>query len=118
MHFFKALPNYNHYGKAKNFLYRIAGNICKDYYRKNTELLLLDYLEPEEDQVDVIDNRIDLGRALHKLPEEFQEVIILYYFQEVKLKEIAQILDIGLPLVKYRMRKAKEQLRQVLGKED
>ena len=32
--------------------------------------------------------------------------------------EIARILDIGLPLVKYRIRRAKELLEQLLGKED
>lgn len=118
LRFFKSLPGYNHHGKAKNYLYRIAGNLCKDYYRKNVEWSLLGDLELQNGQIELIEDRIDLERALHKLPEEFREVIILYYFQELQLKEIAEILDIGLPLVKYRMKKAKEQLGQTLGKEE
>lgn len=56
--------------------------------------------------------------ALRKLSEEYKEVIILYYFEELKLKDIAKILNIGLPLVKYRLRQAKMQLKELLEKED
>lgn len=45
-------------------------------------------------------------------------MIILYYFQECKLSEIAGILRIGLPLVKYRLRQAKKQLEKLIGKEE
>ncbi len=33
--FFRTLPQYRHYGKAANYLYAIASNVCSDYYRKN-----------------------------------------------------------------------------------
>lgn len=33
--FFRTLPSYRHYGKAANYLYVIAANVCNDYYRKN-----------------------------------------------------------------------------------
>ena len=44
-----------------------------------------------------------------------QEVVILHYFQDLKLKEVADIIGIGLPLVKYRIGKAKELLSVYLG---
>lgn len=47
-------------------------------------------------------NRIVIGSAVTKLPKELRKVVILYYFQELKLTEIANILCIGLPLTKYR----------------
>lgn len=40
-----------------------------------------------------------------------------YHLQERKQREIAKILGIGLPLVKYRIRKARELLAQFLRKE-
>ena len=46
------------------------------------------------------------------------QVLTLYYFQELKLTEISDTLQIGLPLVKYRLRKAKIQLEEVLRKEE
>ena len=58
--------------------------------------------------------RLDMEQALRKLPEELREVLILYYFQELKLREIAKVLQIGLPLAKYRIKRAKEQLALLL----
>lgn len=116
--FFKALPEYKHYSKLKNFLYRIAGNLCKDYYKKQSDLIVFEEWESEEDHTKSVEYRIDLEFALKLLSEEFQEVIILHYFQELKLKEIAEILEIGLPLVKYRIKKAKELLSEAIGKEE
>ena len=69
-------------------------------------------------QMEVLDLRMDVHRALEQLPPELLEVAILYFFQELKQKEIARILGIGLPLVKYRIRRAKELLAGYLGKED
>lgn len=48
------------------------------------------------------------------MEEELREVVILYYFQDLKQKEIAEALQIGLPLVKYRLRRAKEELGRIL----
>ena len=61
---------------------------------------------------------MDVHMALERLPQELREVTILYFLQEVRQKEIARILDIGLPLVKYRIKRAKELLAIYLGKED
>ena len=36
--FFRTFENYHHYGKAGNYLYVIAGNVCKDYLRKKGKL--------------------------------------------------------------------------------
>ena len=58
-----------------------------------------------------------MEEALRRLPGELREILILYYFQERKQREIADILGIGLPLVKYRLKQAKEQLGELLGKE-
>ncbi len=127
--FFRTLPNYRHYGKALNYLYVVAGNLCRDFYRRMGTEQAADQkndmsdespgkrsaLEGQCDPFDGLDGRMDLGRAVAMLPADLKEVIILYYFQELKLKEIAAVLEIGLPLVKYRLKKAKERLEKLLG---
>ena len=65
-----------------------------------------------------LDLRLDVHMALDKLPPELKDVTILFFFQEVKQKEIARILNIGLPLVKYRIKRSKELLAAYLGKEE
>lgn len=111
--FFRTLPSYRHYGKAANYLYVIAANVCNDYYRKNDagnkkEIPLEELAESPDPQAENLEQRMDVHMALEALPEELREVAVLYFQQEQKQKDIARILGIGLPLVKYRIRKVRE----------
>lgn len=116
--FFRTLREYQHYGKAQNYLYVIAANVCRDYYRKRSEIPMDELPEEPVCEMAPLDLRLDVHLALKKLPPELREVTILFFFQEVKQKEIAKILGIGLPLVKYRIKRAKELLSGYLGKEE
>lgn len=122
VHFFEKLSVYHHKGKTKNYLYTIAGNLCKDYLKKKKDIPVVQMesvanIEVVEYQTDEILNRITIEQALNELPEELKEVIVLYYFQELKIIEIADILHIGVPLTKYRLRQARKQLEKLLQKE-
>lgn len=120
--FFTKLSAYHYRGKTKNYLYTIAGNLCKDYLKKVKELSVEDVeldeknRQQESSMEDVI-NKLTIEWALKQLPDDWREVVILYYFQELKLAEIAKTLQIGLPLVKYRLRKARNQLEELLRNE-
>ena len=116
--FFRTLNKYQHYGKAANYLYVIAGNLCRDNQKKPEAIPMEELPEQPVYQIETLDLRLDVHQALEQLPPELREVTILYFFQELKQKEIACILGIGLPLVKYRVRRAKELLEQLIGKED
>ena len=48
------------------------------------------------------------------MPEEIRETAVLYFFQELKQREIAELLHIKLSLVKYRIGRAKELLMKEL----
>ena len=111
--FFTRLPDYHYKGKTLNYLYTIAGNLCKDYLKKTKEILLeenesLEGNQAEENQTEQILNRVLIEQVLGQLPDESREVLTLYYFQELKLTEISGKLQIGLPLVKYRLQKARK----------
>lgn len=122
LRFFEKLPDYRYMGKTKNYLYTIARNLCNDYY-KTAKDCLFDAQSPEiqkslqhSETADIV-NKITIETALHQLPEELREVVILHYFQELKLREISDTLHISLPLVKYRIRQAKMQLEKLLREE-
>lgn len=116
--FFRTLSRYQHYGKAANYLYVIAGNLCRDHYKKPQAIPVEELPEQPVYQMEPLELRLDVRQALEKLPPELREVTVLYFFQELKQKEIARILGIGLPLVKYRIKRAKELLAELIGKED
>ena len=114
--FFRTLGQYHHYGKAKNYLYVIAANVCKDHYRKQREVPICEFPERLCDDYDAVDSCLDIRMALEKLPRDLWDVTVLYYFQGIKQREISKILGIGLPLVKYRMKQAKIFLSDYLRK--
>ena len=116
--FFRHLQEYRHYGKAKNYLYVIAGNLCKSRYGTTSAIPLDESIEADGDHAETIAVKTDLSAALQKLPAELRDVLILHYFQDLKLREIADILQIGLPLVKYRLKQAKACMREMLGEEE
>ena len=68
----------------------------------------------EDENPKNIEIRIDIERALEQLPEEIKEIVILFFFQGLKQKEIADLLNIKLSLVKYRVSKAKELMAKQL----
>ena len=116
LRFFQEFSGYSHVGKVKNYLYTIARNLCNNHYKKK-QVLPLEYVENEggsEGEENNIIAQITVRACLDQLPDEFREVLILYYYQNLKQSEIAEILGIGLPLVKYRLKKAKEQMQKLL----
>ncbi len=117
INFFQSLHRYKEYGKVKNYLYIIAGNIVRNYYKKKKDIVLEKLPEYERDNKDNIEKigiRLDVEQAVGGLPGEIREVAILYFFQELKQREIAQLLHIKLSLVKYRIGRAKELLMKDL----
>lgn len=121
--FFAKLSDYHYKGRTKNYLYTISGNLCRDFYKKIKDIPIEDMklcekTESEEHQMADVLNRLTLEWGVKQLPNEFHEVLILYYFQELKLKEIADVLKISLPLVKYRLKQAKTQLEKLLREEE
>ena len=116
--FFRTLPQYQHYGKAASYLYVIAGNLCRDSFKKIRPLPLDEVPEESREITPALDRRMDVRRALDSLPPELREAAVLYFYQELPQRSIAKILGIGLPLVKYRIRRAKELLALYFGRED
>lgn len=112
--FFRTLDQYQHYGKAANYLYVIAGNLCRDHFRKRREIPLDELPEQTDSGMRNLEEWMDVRSALEALPEEFRETAVLFFFQGMKQKEIGQILGIGVSLVKYRIKRARELLREYL----
>lgn len=112
--FFRTLSRYQHRGKILNYLYTIAANVCLDQLRRQQEIPMEELPEQPVYEMDSAERRMDVHRALDSLPEELREVAILYFLQGCRQREIAAILGIGLPLVKYRVRRSKELLSDYL----
>lgn len=110
---YRALWEYRHEGKTKNYHYTIAKNKCKDYYKKKTPLFMEEV--PEQEAAQSIEESIIIKQMVMNLPEEFREAVVLRYFQNLRYKDIADILKVSPSLVKYRVKKGLELLSELEG---
>ena len=56
----------------------------------------------------------DVTMEIMKLPQKYIEVVLLYYYQNMTILEIADILGIPNQTVSSRLKKAREKLRNTL----
>ncbi|MGG2105432.1 sigma-70 family RNA polymerase sigma factor [Lysinibacillus pakistanensis] len=110
----------------KTYLVKITVHKSHDYLRswKNKRHMLLEKLHigvskrtPEKELVEK-DNRRILTTALFELPIAYREVLILYYYQELKIREIAEILASTENTIKTRLRRARQKLQEKLDRND
>ena len=92
--------------KFSTWLFRIAYNCWVDYHRKvrpdmvsteNPQALNV----PATDETDASFRYQQLYAALDALPEKEKATIVLHYFEDLSIKEIAAILQIPSGTVKY-----------------
>lgn len=107
----------------KSWLTRILINTANSYHRKNQDMLSLDDEENQAVQIAAPDKgvtseeRMDLKDAIDRLPDKHRMVIILKYFDEMKVSDIAYIMRIPEGSVKAYLNRARAELRNFL-KED
>lgn len=94
---------------AATWLYRIVLNEIFTFCRqKKTEAL--DAVQNEPQAMDVYEN-IDLKRALETLPAEDKMIVELKYFEEMKLEEIASLMQENISTIKSRLYRSIKKLR-------
>ena len=123
--FMKFLINIEKYiecGKLKNYLYVVAKNTINDYMRKPKEISLEDNIEKkaerETESMTQINNRIMVETALDKLEHMQKEIIILKYYQDLRLKDIAKIVSLPVSTVRYKLKQAEKELKKEMESEE
>lgn len=96
----------------KPWFYRIIINTSIDYIRKNKKYIQI------QDELSVssfieydIDTEIDIQNALDNLSNDYKIVIMLRYFEDMKIADIANVLDENINTVKTRLYKALKLLK-------
>lgn len=102
------------------WLYRLARNVCNDYFKKSQRLPISGEDLPEEMSADPSaletaqqkEQVCLLRQALLRLPVERREVLILSRFELRNYDEIAQLMGCSVGAVKVRVHRAMNQLRE------
>ncbi|MFF5994032.1 sigma-70 family RNA polymerase sigma factor [Lysinibacillus sp. KU-BSD001] len=116
MKFYNNLHRFEGRSSIKTYLYRIAVNECQNYlkswhYRKlemtekiktwkKRDGLEADYIQKEQNQT--------IGELVNKLPVKYREVIWLYYYIELTIPEIADVLKCSANTVKTRLARGRK----------
>lgn len=104
----------------KTYLTRMAINQCKDYlkswrYRTQTLTNVFTEIIRPKNQLILEEEQLIVAEAVLSLPIKFREVIILYYFKELTIQNISNTLNTSESTIKYRLKKAKERLKEMLS---
>ena len=113
----RKLDSYHEDGREKAWLYRIAINCCRDTQRTGWFRRMLPVGAPQlfpQESVMVSEEAIALNMAIHDLPLRLKEVILLHYYQNFTLTEIAELLAISQPAVSDRLKRARRRLCDAL----
>ncbi|KYN76325.1 RNA polymerase subunit sigma-70 [Clostridium sporogenes] len=117
----------SHKGNFQCWILKIALNVCKDYWKSSyvkhntVDDSSLEQVYEEENVINYlekIEERQEIKKAMMLLPEEQREVIILRYYNDLKIRDIANITEIKEATVRSRLRLAIGKLKTLLQRGD
>ena len=130
----RALPQYTGESRFTTWLYRLVVNLGRDELRRRGRQVPIAPPSDEPDDQDPIASvadddrwadpeqalnsqelRSEVRRALAQLDEHHRLVLTLYYFDDMKYTDIAEVLDMPLNTVKSHIRRGKERLAALLS---
>ncbi|WP_164667320.1 sigma-70 family RNA polymerase sigma factor [Virgibacillus doumboii] len=109
---------------VKSWIFRIAVNKCKDHFRNGwikhlrlnvdfSQWLTSTTPSPETEFVKK-DQHDELTEQILSLPVKYREVIICFHFQELSIQETSELLNLKVPTVSSRLRRARLMLKEKL----
>jgi RNA polymerase sigma-70 factor, ECF subfamily len=125
---YKSLHTYKGEAAIKTWLFRIAANQCKDYFKSwhSRKVRVSNFVEtylkaneqtPEQDALNKSFSN-ELTKAVLSLPIKYREVIILFYFEEMSQSEMSEVLQLNISTVKSRLAKSRALLRKEMSEYD
>ena len=107
----------------KTWLTRILINECYKIYNQNKKVIYLENCTPEtlnSFQITEKDSleELDTKNLIKNLSKDLKETVMLYYFEDFSVKEIAKILNIPDGTVKSRLSNARKELEKILIKNE
>ncbi len=108
----------------KAWLIRVTINCCNSHFvapwRKNVDGMddLMMAQLPDEDTLQPPTDTPDVYGEVLKLPQQMREVLLLFYYEDMSVRQIADVLGTSEVNVKKRLSRARQKLRIVLDEKD
>jgi RNA polymerase sigma-70 factor (ECF subfamily) len=118
---YKSLSKFHGESKFSTWLYRVAYNTCLDRIKKNSKynsnVEINDVTSNEIFQAENIFDSLEnkerseiIQECMNKLPEDERVIIHLFYFEELSLKEIIDVVSISEGNLKVKLYRARKKL--------
>lgn len=103
--------------RFKPWIMRILSNIAHEMLRKRKNTVSMnDYEDLLESSRGVYSStKASLWEAVKLLGINYSTVVVLFYYEDLPIKEIAQVLELKPATVRKRLSRAREQLRTILS---
>lgn len=120
--FIKAMKSYDSFqqkASEKTWLTRIAINTCKNIMRNRWFQIAKNNIDMHitsisSDPIDDFHKKDNVTGAIMKLNTKDREIIVLYYYQELSMKEIAEIIGKTQNTASQRLNRARIKLKKFL----
>lgn len=126
--FLKIIGSINTYkftGSFFNFLFTVTVNTCNNYGKKRKfdefefdEAFFSNENGKRNDHIIVEEMKDNIQKALNQLPSYQKEVLILKYYYDMKVKDIALITKTSIPTVQSRINQGLKKMKKIYNKED
>lgn len=111
-------PQYSSIDKTLQLLYTIAGNLCRDEFRKHKTDELTDAEASSENVEENVLSDLELKNALRNLSDDDRELILLRYINGVPVNVMAKLYNISRFALNRRINRVLGQLNEYMGKEE
>lgn len=118
----KSYDSFLHQSSEKTWIIRIAINTCKNIMRNHWFSIIQSNIEDylSDEKVDPMQNILEkdsITRAIMKLNINDRKIIILYYYQELSVNEIAEIIGKTQNATLQQLHRARKKLKKILMEE-
>lgn len=117
---YKNIASFRGDSSLYTWIYKIALNISRDYVRKRMETIPLkeEWIGEDgvEDKVESSINKDVLRECLNSLNPIYRECLVLFYFEDLSIKEISSILLESEGTIKSKLSRGRKLLRESLEK--
>ena len=121
----KGLPNFRGESRFSTWLYQLTTHAAIDLMRREKRQAAAEDIDgitaaddgpSPQQQVERTETQREIRSALMQLPEEYRQVLLLRFMQELSYEEIGQTLKLPAGTVKSRLNRAKAQLKDILSR--
>ena len=110
----KSMDRYRGESNVGTWIFSIARNVCLTAISKRAARRSAPIEDAERGGPDPPDRQHDILRLVAELPENYRQVVMLFYMEDQSYDEVARLLDLPVGTVKTHLHRARQQLASMV----